>query len=438
MTGTDGNFSFEKKTQGNRKIDAGKDVYTLALERIRYVYDLFDTITVSFSGGKDSTVVLNLALQVAHEKGKLPLHVFHFDEEAIPYEVEHYVRRVYNRPDVDLQWWCCPVKHTNACSGENGSWVTWNPDEREKWVRPMPPEGLYNYPLYHPGVTGEYLSIPEIMAGQFDPATYGRVGIMMGIRADESLTRRQAVSRRREENYIVQEWAKGDDFGGTKLGMGNTYKIYPIYDWKTADVWTAPSMFGWDVCAAYDLMEMAGIPHHSQRVAPPFGTQPMRSLWMFKQCFPDIWQKLQSRVPGANTGAMYARTALYAEGTVEKPSHLTWPEYIAQLLAEVPDEKMRRFITDIVRKNTITHMKKTENAPILPYVPHPDSGLTWETIAKIIIRRDNKQRTRPDMKMTSPRDPAAFRKAMEKWEAARVEYELELAGLDKDYDPNRL
>ncbi len=264
------------KAQGYQKREVGKSVYDLALERIRYVYDLFDTIAVSFSGGKDSTTVLNLALQVAHERNKLPLYVFHFDEEAIPTEVADYVRRVYNRPDVDLKWWCVPIKHTNACSSESDSWIAWNPEEKHLWVRDMPPEGLTEFPRYQPAE--HVYGIPEIMAGQFDPAIYGRVGILFGIRAAESLTRYQAVSRRKEENYIVQEWTDnaGGDFGSTKLGMGNTYKVYPIYDWQTSDVWTAPQMFGWDYSSAYDLMEMAGISHHGQRVAPPFGTQPSR------------------------------------------------------------------------------------------------------------------------------------------------------------------
>lgn len=418
------------KAQGYQKREVQKDVLTLALERIRYCYDLFDTIAVSFSGGKDSTVVLNLALQVAHERNKLPLYVFHFDEEAIPNEVADYVRRVYNRPDVDMKWWCVPVKHTNACSSEEGSWVAWNPEEKHLWVRDMPPEALTEFPRYYPAE--QVYGIPEIMAGQFDPAIYGRVGILFGIRAAESLTRYQAVSRRKEENYIIQEWTKSDDFGSTKLGMGNTYKVYPIYDWQTADVWTAPKMFGWDYSTAYDLMEMAGISHHNQRVAPPFGTQPSKSLWMFKECFPDIWHKLQHRVPGANTAALYANTELYADGRVEKPAGITWETYIQQLLAELPDPKMRSYIANVIRKNVTTHINKTNNAPILPYVAHPNSGMSWETLAKIVIRRDNKQRVRPDMKMTSPRDPAKFAAAMAKWEQARSEYEMELAGINPE------
>ena len=75
-----------------------------AMERIRSLYDRFDTVVVSFSGGKDSTVCLNLALQVARERGRLPLDVYTFDEEAIHPETVEYLHRVAANPQVRFQW----------------------------------------------------------------------------------------------------------------------------------------------------------------------------------------------------------------------------------------------------------------------------------------------------------------------------------------------
>ena len=52
-----------------------KNVYEAAKDRIRFVYREFKNVVVNFSGGKDSTVVLHLALEVAEETGRLPVNV---------------------------------------------------------------------------------------------------------------------------------------------------------------------------------------------------------------------------------------------------------------------------------------------------------------------------------------------------------------------------
>ena len=51
-----------------KKETVDKSVLDLAYERINNAYDQFDTISVSFSGGKDSTACLNLTLDVAKKK----------------------------------------------------------------------------------------------------------------------------------------------------------------------------------------------------------------------------------------------------------------------------------------------------------------------------------------------------------------------------------
>ena len=45
-----------------------QNVYDAALDRINYLYDRFDNIIVSFSGGKDSTALLNITLEVARKR----------------------------------------------------------------------------------------------------------------------------------------------------------------------------------------------------------------------------------------------------------------------------------------------------------------------------------------------------------------------------------
>lgn len=229
-----------------RRLD--QDVYTLACERTANTFSNFDHCAVMFSGGKDSTAVLNVALEVAHSDPRferhLPLRVIFFDEEAIPYETVNYVRRMFSRDDVAGEWMCLPLKHRNACSRRSPWWWTWAPEAREKWCRPLPPEAiteLAGFPAWPPAAR---LTNPDAM-GLFFPPRLGNCAQLMGIRAQESLIRHRAVTRRRVDNYLN----KFDE--GTSCG--NIWKSYPVYDWTTEDVWTAPNVFGWDYnCNVYE------------------------------------------------------------------------------------------------------------------------------------------------------------------------------------------
>ena len=81
------------------------NVYKESLNRIRYLFDSFDNIVVNFSAGKDSTVVLNLALIVSKEKNKR-ITVNFFDEEAIHPPTIEYARRVSKYKSIDFNWYC--------------------------------------------------------------------------------------------------------------------------------------------------------------------------------------------------------------------------------------------------------------------------------------------------------------------------------------------
>ena len=54
-----------------------KDVYTSAIERYEYIFTNFDRVCISFSNGKDSGVLLNLAIEVARRLNKLPVNILY-------------------------------------------------------------------------------------------------------------------------------------------------------------------------------------------------------------------------------------------------------------------------------------------------------------------------------------------------------------------------
>lgn len=349
-----------------------EDVYGAALRRIRECYERFDTVVVSFSGGKDSTVCLNLAMQVARERGLTPLDVYFWDEEAIHPETIEYVARVAQRPDVRLKWLCIPVRHRNACSRKQPYWHCWNPAEKHLWVRPMPEGAITELPGFQWG-----MGIPEL-AHLVYGKEHGTVADIRGIRADESLRRYRSVAMKLRDNWI----------GNPRDGY--SYPVSPIYDWTTFDVWVAPKRFGWDYNRAYDLMQKAGMPLSDQRVCPPYGEEPLSGLWIYAQCWPDLWHKMIARVHGAATAGRYANTELYGYGKIEKPPGLTWREWTYRLLDLYPPDLKAAIAKNLVM--LLREHKTKTSRPVPEEQPDLLTGLSWKFLAMVVNRGDLKGR----------------------------------------------
>lgn len=361
-----------KKTHD--RVDAGMSVFDAARERLRRTFDKFDTVVVSFSGGKDSTAVLNLAAEVAADCGKLPLRVFTYDEEAIPPETVDYCERVAARPGLDFSWYCLPVEHRNACSRSQPFWHPWAEECRDRWVRPLPPLAIT-----HPPAGFNRQPIPDVTPMLYGPK-FGTVGLVMGIRCQESMTRLRAV--------IIK---KG--FDAFLSGMPEApwvTKVYPIYDWTVEDVWVAPKLFGWDYNRAYDLMEAAGVSRSEARCSPPYGEQPIRRLWSYKICWPELWAKMVDRVPGAATAARYANTELYGIGlgAVELKLGETWQKRVMSGLKKL-DPDSRAEVAEIVSNALRRHRERTGD--LMPDdEPHERSGYCWKHLFPAVAAGGNK------------------------------------------------
>ncbi len=371
------------------KAPIDRSVLDLGRERIRECFDLFDTVVVSFSGGKDSTVVLNLAIEESKRRGLGRTPAIHFDEEAIPYQTEEYVRRVCETGDVDLTWYCLPVQHRNACSRRHPYWWPWAPESQALWVRELPPEAVTidqfpNFPRdpkFRP-------SIPHTNGLLFPVMKCGRTVMLMGVRAQESLIRLGAILKPTPDSRPwIRKWDEGHS-------QGNIWKAYPIYDWKAEDVWTAPAVFGWDYNRAYDVMAQAGMAAHRQRCAPPYGEEPMQDLWMFSQCFPEIWDRMCHRVPGAATAARYSRTELYGfGGRPEKPPGQSWDDFLRYWIQKHP-EKVQNQIVRRIRMWHHGHASVTSD-PLAVHAPHPVTGVSWDFLFMLAMRGDFKERKQP-------------------------------------------
>ena len=128
----------------------------------------------------------------------------------------------------------------------------------------------------------------------------------------------------------------------------------------------------------------------------------MRNLWMFARCFPDVWDRMINRVPGANTAGLYSKTGISLYGfvssgssVVEKAGDITWKEFALQMIGEIEDQQIKQHVAERVQGLIAVHYKKTDE-PILYNSPHYYTGLAWKDLIKIIIRKDTKNRISTD------------------------------------------
>ena len=87
-----------------------------------------------------------------------------------------------------------------------------------------------------------------------------RICCLVGIRTQESFNRWRAIHS--DKNY-----RKLANYKWTRRMNYSIYNAYPIYDWKTQDIWIANGKFGWPYNHLYDLYYQAGVPLSRQRVA---------------------------------------------------------------------------------------------------------------------------------------------------------------------------
>lgn len=125
------------------------------------------------------------------------------------------------------------------------------------------------------------------------------------------------------------------------------YNFYPIYDWRTEDIWTAYGKFGRDYNKLYDLLYQAGIPIHAMRVSSPFHEQAIDSLKLYKVIDPNNRAKLVGRVDGVNFSGIYGGTTAMGRKSIKLPPGHTRESYMYFLLSTLPEETRQNYLNKL-------------------------------------------------------------------------------------------
>lgn len=325
-----------------------KDVYTAALERIAVAFQSFDKVLVAFSGGKDSGVMLNLCYEYAKENGLLHKMAMYYEDYEGGYTMTaEYIDRCFKGYEgVEKYWLCLPIKARCSASMFQTHWIPWDRDDREIWIREYPdvPQLITEDNCPFPFTKGTSGFETRILFAKWFSSTHGKTAVMVGIRADESLSRLSTITS--QHRTYMHEGLRY-----TKIVDDCTVNFYPIYDWSTQDIWIANGKFGWDYNRLYDLFYQAGLTIDQMRVASPFHECGQATLKLFKVIEPQTWGRMVSRVNGVNFTGIYGGTTAMGWRTITKPAGFTWEQYARFLIETLPPDAKKRILYNIERIN---------------------------------------------------------------------------------------
>lgn len=304
-------------------IRGSENVLEATQKRIAFLFDNYDNISLSFSGGKDSTALFHLINTEAIKRDRKFILYFQ-DQEAEYKGTIDFVEWAMSQPNVIPLWYQVPIFMTNAASHEQLFLWAWG--ENEEWVREKHPLAIHKIENRYPKRFYKF----NLWVGQQLRKRKGTCVSIIGLRAEESPDRRFVMFGEDSDMFWLRR-------------KNEPFKAYPIIDWSYTDVWKYLIENNLKYNKIYDKMYMLGGNLRYFRVSNLVHEKAFRCLTDLQELEPDTYDKLEKRLKGVHTAAMYGKENLMYSIKSLPENFKTWKEYKDFLLTSIHPDLKRIF-----------------------------------------------------------------------------------------------
>lgn len=359
-----------------------QNVLQAARERIAFIFDAFESIHVSISGGKDSTVLAHLALEEAKRRGRR-VGVFFLDEEVVyqsTIEMVEYVMEEMAPDNVIPLWLQMEFNLTNATSLTETQFVPWGAGKHKTWMRPKKSYAIKFAPWDR---ETEIVADKNKGFGFYDvfvnfERCYTNTAFLVGLRGTESPNRWRTVSKNPATiNGRFVYWA---------TRKGENYSMYPLYDWNFHDVWKYIFEHNLRYHRIYDYQFKKGYPITEMRISSLIHEKSFKSLVDLPEFEPDTYNRLLKRAKGIALAQETGKKAKLFRARKLPKNFDSWRAYRDFLVETHPDPEKcaimaRRFArhldNEYVARQQVRQLVLNDYENNLPVDSKPDPRQRW-------------------------------------------------------------